>query len=126
MDAPAAVVDHRARAGGEAHGRGTDVTVPDQQLLFRPASAEASVGADADPESLPRIPRQGQDTAVMILTRRPPPALRRPKIPDPYLAVRATNGELACRAERDGGNLLAVWPFGEEDRRVRGAHIPYP
>ncbi len=98
----------------------------DHRLLWSAASAETSAGADADPVLLLGIPRQGQDAAVMILTRGPPPALGRHELPDPDPAVRAADGKLAGRAERDGGNLLPVRPPGEEHRRMRGIHIPHP
>jgi hypothetical protein len=126
MDASAAVIDHRTLAGGEAYGCGADVTIRDHWLLFFVSSMKTSVDADADPAFLHVIPRHSQDTPVMALTRRPSPALQRPDIPDPYLAVRAADGQLFCRAERDRGDLVTVWPFGKESCRLRRTHIPYP
>jgi hypothetical protein len=126
MDASAAVIDHRTPAGSEAYGCGADVTIRDRWLLFSVSSVNSTVDADADPASLHGIPHQGQDAPVMALTRSPSPALQRPEIPGPYLAVCAADGELACRAERDGGDLLSMWPFGKENRRLRGSQIPHP
>ncbi len=126
MDVPAATVYHRTPTGAGAHGRGTDVTVSDHRLPLSAAGAETAVGADAYPVSLLGIPRHGQHAAVMVLTRGPPPDLRRHELPDPYPAVRAADGKLACRAEPDGRNLLPVRPFREQHRRMRGTHIPHP
>ena len=110
----AAVIDHRTLTGAGAHGRGTGATVP----LLRAARAETSVGSGADPVPLLGIPRQGQDAAVMTLARGPPPAPGRHELPDPYPAVRAADGQLTGRAERDRGHLLPVRPFGEKHRRA--------